>query len=145
MSWPNSLRVITLCLLKTLPALSAGTCGAFLSVRCRIRILFGEKHPGPGQLCLRPQLHRATRHQTGSTLTYNESELAVALSQNTRGFRRPPTQVPSSPTLFGLGDVGRSQPAATWLQDTHSHAHTTHRSPKKDKPWSANTHLGDAD
>lgn len=150
MSWPNSLWVITLCLLKTLPALSTGTCRAFLSIRHRISNLFWEKHREPGRLqeaSVTLRLHRATAacHLTGSKVTYNEFGLAVLFPEALEAFGDLPLKHQAGPTLFSLWDLVRSQPAAMWLRDTHSHASTTHGSPKKERSWSANTHPGNVD
>lgn len=151
MSWPNSLWVITFCLLNTLSALSTGTCRAFLSIRHRISTLFWEKHCEPGQLweaSVMLQLHRATCHlatllaQNWPTMNLG---LAMLFCEALEAFGDLPLKYEAGPTLFSLRDLVRSQPAVMWLQDTHSHASTTHRSPKKDKPWSANAHPGNVD
>lgn len=100
MSWPNSLRVITLCLRKTLPALSTGTCRAFLLIRHRISSLFWEKHNQPEQLLMARaarQLRRATCHITGLQPISDELGLAMLFPEVLKAFWRPPTQVPSQP------------------------------------------------
>lgn len=150
MSWPNSLWVIMLCLLKTLSALSTGTCRAFLSIRHRISNLFWEKRREPGrrwEASVTLRLHRATCRLPSYWLKSDLQwfGLAVLFPEALEAFGDLPLKHQAGPTLFSLWDLVRSQPAAMWLRDTHSHAGTMHGSPKKERSWSANTHPGNVD